>query len=270
MKKILIAFDGKHFSEGAFEFVRQLNERQPVLAIGMFLPVVDYAELLYSLGGLTGPMYFQDVEFEDTGMIQSNIEHFKSLCIHNGIEFRVHADLERHVIAEVKQESRYADLLVLSSELFYANLGEDSQEDYIQEVLHKSECPVLLVPEDYAFPDNAILSFDGSENSVYAIKQFAYLFPELDMRTLLVYAGAKEIPDLDNIEELAARHFNDLTIFHLEANPKRYFNTWLEDNGHSILVTGAYGRSALSETLRKSFITDIIRDHKVPIFIAHR
>ncbi len=29
MKKILIAFDGSHFSEGAFNFVKTLNEEAP-------------------------------------------------------------------------------------------------------------------------------------------------------------------------------------------------------------------------------------------------
>jgi hypothetical protein len=51
MKKVIIAFDGKHFSEGAFEFVRRLNDKQALLVTGVFLPGIDYSELLYSLGG---------------------------------------------------------------------------------------------------------------------------------------------------------------------------------------------------------------------------
>ena len=38
MKKILIAFDGTHFSDGAFEFARRVNELQPILLTGVFLP----------------------------------------------------------------------------------------------------------------------------------------------------------------------------------------------------------------------------------------
>ncbi|MDR3680032.1 MAG: hypothetical protein P4L41_08710 [Flavipsychrobacter sp.] len=271
MKKVLIAFDGKHFSEGAFKFVCKLNEQQPILLTGVFLPVVDYAELLYSLGGLSGPLYFQDVSYDDTGIVQENIDHFTSLCIKNGIEYRVHPDIEKHVITEVELESRYADLLVVSSELFYQNLGEETQNDYIETVLHKAECPVVLLPEHYHFPENIVLAYDGSDSSVYAIKQFAYLFPELTkLKTLLVYAGGDDIPEQSYIEELAARHFFDLNIYHLDANPKKYFNTWLQDNGNTILVTGAYGRSVFSEMWKNSFITETIHDHKVPIFVAHR
>ena len=272
MRKVILAFDGKHFSKGAFECLCGLNDKEQILATGVFLPEVDYAELLYSLGGMSGPVYYMDIESDDSAIVQKNIDHFKSLCEHNGIEYRVHLDLERHVISELKIESRYADLLVIGSELFYENLGRETQDDYIQDVLHKAECPVVLVQEQYNYPENVILAYDGSASSVYAIKQFAYLLPEFtNLKTLLVYAGTEtQIPGISYIEELAARHFNDLTIYKLEINPDKYFNTWLEDHGNSILVTGAYGRSAMSELLKKSFITKTIHDHKLPIFIAHK
>ena len=39
MKKILLAFDGTHFSNGAFQFARELNELEPALVTGAFLIV---------------------------------------------------------------------------------------------------------------------------------------------------------------------------------------------------------------------------------------
>ncbi len=272
MKKVVVVFDGHHFSQGAFDFVRQLNEKERILVTGLFLPVVDYAELLYSLGGLTGPAYYSDIAFEDMGVIQQNISHFKAQCKEYNIEYNLHPDLSRHVISEIKFQSRFADLMVLSSELFYENLGKDLQEDYLENVLHKAECPVVLVPEHYGFPSNVILAYDGSESSVHAIKQFAYLLPEFtNLKTLLVSAVKdSDIPDVKYIEEFAQCHFKDLTIKKLQIDPKVYFSSWLSDHGRSVLVTGAYGRSALSELLKRSFITQAIQDHKVPIFVAHK
>ena len=81
----------------------------------------------------------------------------------------------------------------------------------MQEALHDIECPAVVVPENFDFPENNILAYDGSESSVFAIKQFAYLFPELaSNNTILVFAKSKEVeelPDQDYIEELAARHY---------------------------------------------------------------
>jgi hypothetical protein len=74
------------------------------------------------------------------------------------------------------------------------------------------------------FPENVILAYDGTEQSVYAIKQFAYLFPEMaEMPTLLVYASkdtAEDFPGKGQIEELVARHFPNLTLLKLDINPK--------------------------------------------------
>ena len=38
-------------------------------------------------------------------------------------------------------------------------------------------------------------------------------------------------PDKMQIEELASRHYTDLTFFNLDINPKKYFSTWITDYG---------------------------------------
>jgi hypothetical protein len=37
-----------------------------------------------------------------------------------------------------------------------------------------------------------------------------------------------------------------------------------------MLVTGAKGRNGFSELFHRSFVADIIREHMLPVFIAHR
>jgi len=272
MKKVLLAFDGKHFSQGMFEFAKYLNEKQPVLLAGVFLPTIEFTEQLYSFGGVTGPIYFPELNLEENQGVEKNIEQLKTLCQKQGIEYRVHDAPVQHIIDELKKETRYADLLIAGSELFYENPGEDTQRDYLENLLHKAECPVIIVPEKYAVPESVILAYDGSEDSVYAIKQFAYLLPELtSLKSILVYASTENnVPDMSYIEELAARHFSDITFFRLEANPEKYFDTWLTDNKNTILVAGAYARNFLSEFLKKSFINKTMLEHKLPIFIAHK
>ncbi len=273
MKKILLAFDGTHFSTGAFEFARQLNELEPVLVTGAFLPQALAANLWSYADGMSGPMFIPLVEGRDTEVMQENIAKFETLCQKHGIEYRVHEDLFDFALPELKQETRFADVLIIGSEVFYENLGGKLNE-YLQDVLHGSECPVLVVPEKYDFPETIILSYDGSESSVYAIKQFAYLFPELSKKpTLLVYAhedGKNEFPKQSNIEELAARHYSDLTLMKLDMPPKKYFGTWMENRRSALLVSGSFGRSGVSQLIKKSFISDVIADHRLPVFTTHR
>jgi hypothetical protein len=274
MKKIILAFDGPHFSEGAFDFARRMNEISPVLLTGIFLPQIDYSALWSYSAAAGAGMVIPLLEDDDAATIVQNIERFKSLCQMNNIEFRVHKDFTDFALPGLKLETRFADLMILGSESFYEYLGVNEPNAYLKDAIHNSECPVLIVPEQYAFPEKNILAYDGSDSSVYAIKQFAYLFPEFtDNKTVLLYAGAEDessFPEEQNIEELCSRHFSDLTLFKLSVDPQKYFAVWSSEKQGSMLVSGSFGRSAVSMMFKKSFVSDIIRDHKLPVFIANR
>lgn len=270
MKKILLASDGSNFSEGAFEFASHLNKIEPILLTGVFVPQVDTSNFWsYSVGV---PPAVLPVWEEDSGEEQKIIERFKDLCEYNNIRCKVHDDYFGFAIPEIKRETKFADLLLIGSQKFYHNLGE-GMNDYIVNILHKTECPVLLVPETFIFPQSNVLAYDGSDSSIHAIKQFAYLFPELcDNPTLLVYCEEKDqiIPEKENMRELAAQHFSDLQILKLEIDPKKYFGRWVAEKRNSILISGGFGRSVLSELFRKNFVADIIKEHQMPVFIAHK
>jgi nucleotide-binding universal stress UspA family protein len=274
MRKILLVFDGINFSEGAFEFARRLNEKNKILVAGVFVPQVDLANLWSYAAAASGAITIPLIEDEEAMEIEKNIKRFKALCEKNKMEYSVHQDFYDFALPELKHESRFADLIIIGSEKFYANIGVNGPNDYVKDALHDAECPVLVVPEKFYFPDSNILSYDGSESSVFAIKQFAYLFPEFVQNpTLLVYAKneeGEEIPNMENAEEFAAMHFPDLTIMKLHFDPKEYFAAWTDVKKNSILVSGSFGRSSLSRVFKKSFIKDVIKDHKLPIFITHR
>jgi hypothetical protein len=272
MKKIILVFDGIHFSKGAFEFARKLNDVQPALLVGVFLPQTSLVNSWsYAEGERDSTPLIDDFEAKT---IHQNIDRFEKLCVRNGIEHRVHKDFYDLALPEIKNESEFADMLILGSEKFYENNGVSSPNSHLRTALHDIKCPVILVPENFDFPENVILAYDGTEQSVYAIKQFAYLFPEMTEKpTLLVYASknqAEGFPGKGQNEELVARHFPNLTLLKLNIDPKRYFGTWLSENKSAILVTGSYGRSAFSQFLKKSFAGDIIAEHNLPVFIAHK
>lgn len=274
MKKILLAFDGTSFSEGAFEFARKLNEIQPILLTGVFLPQAELANL-WSYADGVGVTFIPLIEGSDSELIQQNIDRFEKRCQANGIDYRVHKDFYDLALPELKKESCYADMMILGSEVFYNNMGTNAPNDYLRDALHDVACPVLLVPENFDFPESIILAYDGSEESVYAIKQFAYLFPELTNKkeTLLVFANnhpGEDFPDKIQIEELAARHFSNLTLLNLTINNKKEFSDWVLDKKSAMLVSGSYGRSGLSQLFKNSFIKDIIAGHRLPVFIAHK
>ena len=273
MKKVLLAFDGAQFSEGAFEFARQLNELHSILLTGVFIPQLSYANLWSYADGMAGAAFAPMLEQEDTEQLENNIERFKTLCTQQNIAYSVHKDYYDFALPELKRETRFADLLIIGSETFYETIVGAHTNDYLKDALHDSECPVIVVPEKYKFPKLNIIAYDGSASSVYALKQFAYLFPELRAQeTVVVYSSNEEgidIPQEQQLQELAAQHFLDLSFRKLEVSSKG-FNNWMDGNRGAILVCGAYSRSLISQMFHKSFSQSVIESHKLPVFIAHK
>jgi nucleotide-binding universal stress UspA family protein len=271
--KVVLAFDGSHFSEGAFEFARRLNQKNSILLTGVFIPPFAYMNA-WSHSNLTGdPLAVPQEEAHYPEIVKKTIDQFEKACLRNRITYSIHREESVFETPDLKKETRFADLIILGSESFYKYAGGGVPSQYVTDALHTAECPVLVVPEQFEFPESNILAYDGSASSVYAIRQFAYLFPELcKQNTLLIYAHEKEceIPDEAFIEELAASHFPNLTLFRLDLDPKKYFADWIREKKTALLVSGSFGRSTLSNILKKSFVLDIIKDHALPVFITHK
>lgn len=274
MKKLIIALDGQHFPKGAFEFAKEINRKANVLLAGVFLSPVDYSKLL-AYTGMEGVALMPEwtMRNEDDMLVNKNISLFREACTAEGIEFRVHKDTDLMAISSLIDESRFADALLVSSDLFYANVSREQPNFYLEEVLKRAECPVMLVPEEYEEPGQVVLSYDGNESSVFAIKQFAYVFPELAKKetTLLSITGQEdELPDYSLITELVSRHYPNLKLQNLHLKNKKAFGEWMKTKPNSFIVMGAFSRSMFSQLFRRSFASDIIRELKMPLFISHR
>lgn len=272
MKKILLAFDGKHFPVNAFEFARGLNEKDPFILTGIFLPEPAPFTALGNGYGTDFPEYSPLVEEMSLKQIERNINRFKSLCDDYKILYNIHNNFSDFVFPDLKRETRFADILLLS-ETFYDSVRPNDKS--LKVAIEEAECPVMVVPEEFDFPTRNILAYDGSASSVFAMKQFAYLFPELTLNeTLLMMMDEKgipgQLPDQPLIESLMTRHFPNLTMEKEQINPDKYFPLWLAQKKNALLVTGSLGRSALSQLFEKSFIADLFKDLKLPLFIAHR
>ncbi|PZR25562.1 MAG: hypothetical protein DI535_17910 [Citrobacter freundii] len=275
MKKVLLAFDGSHFSGAALDFVRRMNEKEPVVLTGAFLPQVDFASL-WSMTGADGPLLASVPLMEDSTSkeVHDNIQRFESYCRQNKIRFNTHSEFFNFAIPELKQESRFADLLIVSSQEFYKQAGTDSANAYLKEIMHGLECPLVIIPEKQCFPSANILTYDGSASSVFAIRQFAYLFPDLarNPTTVLHTAPSTESgwPHESRIRELIKTHFPQVKWELLVLASKDLFSAWLMEHRDTIVVSGSFGRSGISMLLKKSFIADAIDEHQLPVFIAHK
>src|SRR5205085_2223509 len=137
-------------------------------------------------------------------------------CQHIGIEYRVHEESECFKLPEAIRETRFADAVVISETLFFSHIESQQPNSYMRDLLHAAECPVIIIPEDYNDITHVTIAYDGEKESVFAIKQFCYLFPHYtQLPTDIVHWVDKtddEIPDFEYLQEFAARHFSNLNF----------------------------------------------------------
>ena len=118
-----------------------------------------------------------------------------------------------------------------------------------------------------------ILAYDGSESSVFAIKQFAYVYPQLAKNETILLSithHEDDLPDYSLITELLTRHFSNLKIQTLHLKNRKDFTEWVAGKPGSFIVMGAFSRSIFSQFFKKSFASDVIHEIKMPIFISHK
>jgi hypothetical protein len=274
MEKILIAHSARRFPEAAFKFVQQLHYRKPLQVVDFAIPQYEVAPSRLFCDPVSIFAELPVVSADDAEVAVQNIMRFKRICGQEDILCTIHNEATAISGDRIQQESRFADLMVIDSDHFYEHMEEGDLYYSLMLAIQKAECPVLMIPNNASLPDQTILAYDGSPSSVFAIRQFAQLFPELcGNRTFLVYAGdnkSSSMPFEENIKELAGQLFSDLTILHLHQNAKKYFANWLGSGRNAILVSGAFGRSSISQIFRKSFAAPLIKDLRLPVFIAHR
>lgn len=273
MKKIVFASDGKNIPKGAFEFIKELNQEGPLLLAGAFLHAVNFEILLPGLFAMSPSPVMEFVEDEKL-QYSNTVRQFREMCEKSQVEFTVHEESESWNIDDLAKETRFADLMVMSSELFCTDLNSNEPNTFMQEAIRRAECPVMVFPESYKAFNKLLIAYDGKSDSMFAIKEFCNLFPAYtSMPTKIIYAKNEdkdEMPDMVLLEEFAGRHFNNLDFEKKYFRGKDFFEMIDTAYAGALIICGSFGRKGLSNLFRKSFAEDAIHDHNYPLFIAHR
>lgn len=272
MKRILFIGAGKEFPQGAFRFLQSIFEDGEIGIMGLFFRAIDDEFLhVISLGPIAAPeLKLRERELEDLRAIKAM---FARKCGEANLKYQVHPNEDGWDSQLFARESRFSDLVVLSAEQFYAEVDPSQPNLFLREALHAAECPVMVVPENYREPQRLIIAYDGSRNSVHAIKQLAYLFPSYtDLPTEFIYVkedNSAEMPDKELLEDFTRFHFDSMNFSHLPFKAADYFADWINEKKNVLLVSGSFGRSPFSNIARESFSRQVVHEHKMPVFVAH-
>ena len=270
MLKVSIQLDGGHFSKGAFNFAKQLNNVTSISLTASLLRQSNFVNL-WNPAPLVG---IPASPFQNEHALEKETkERFEAACEESHLHYTIHNYKHTIGFPALQRQTRYSDILLVGSELFFTNVSDKLPNEYLRDLLHIAECPVIIVPESFQLPSMIVLAYDGSESSVFAIRQFAALLPGFaDIRTILAFAGDEtdDIPDLDYIKDFAGCHFNNFGWVKVNERGRKGFSNWLSGIENPMVVSGSFGRADLYQSIKKSFVTDVIHAHSAIVFIAHK
>jgi len=275
-KRIIAAMDGTKFSKGTIDYAIRLAKLSGSEITGIFLHDIRYLSMTYSYVWDQPFIDFAtiaEIEAEDAEKIARNVSLFTNECKTQNVSFTVKKE-KGIPINELLRESTYADVIIADENLSFYSLSDANPSPFIKDLLAESRCPVLIVPMNYEYFDKVIFCYDGSPSSTYAMKQFSYLFAELeDMEAVVVSVNegrSKDISGGESFKDLANVHFPKATLKVLNGTPESQLLNYLKiDGANSIVVMGAYGRNAISRVFEQSMSNKIIRELNLPMFIAH-
>jgi hypothetical protein len=272
MKKILFVCDGENFPEGAFKFITRLQLVETISLKALFFTEVAIDTLNFitavPVGGAVERM--QKALKQE---VHGSRDRFIEKCESAGIRYKIGEiesswDKERFV-----NETRFADLVVISKQLFYQNISDFQPNVFMREALHVSECPVMIIPESFVSIDRIVLAYDGKKESAFALKQFTQMFSQFEEFPIeFVYVKSEEkteIPDKELLKEYSNAHFDAGNIREINILEHHSFSNWLNSLKNVLIISGSYSRSAASRMVKPSFISQVIQKNSVPLFIAH-
>ncbi len=277
MKKVISIFDGLKFSNSTLQYSIQLAKQMNAHLVGIFLDDLTYHSYKVYDAVIQDAATIKDLNIldeKDQSKRRQAKEKFENACQHAKLEYSIHVD-KKIAYQALIHETIYADICIIDFNETFNRYKESLPTGFIRDLLSHTQCPVLLVPKKYTPIEKYLLLYDGEPSSVYAIKQFSYLFhtlKHLPCEVLTIKeSGNLHLPDNKLMKEFMKRHFPKATY---KVKKSDFAEDEIVDHlkdmkENTLVVLGAYRRSVVSRWFRESMADKIMKHLKLPLFIAH-
>jgi hypothetical protein len=278
MKRIVVATDAMDISRGLLDFSCYIARLTHSTLTALFMEKLINEELP-ALKMIYGTPYIETIVAEDipdnkTRMKQyeDNIRSFRESCTAREVNCTVQRytgkPADRLIAA-----SRFADLIILDGQFLYENNDDHFAADAVKEALVAAECPVIIAPSAFEDIEEILFAYDGERSSVFAMKLFAYLFPEFrDKKITVMQVNEKAGMPVIKKEEIAEwlnNYYSNISFQSLQGKADCELSKYLLNRKKVLAVTGASGHGIFSGIFRHSAVHLFINTVDCPVFIAH-
>ncbi len=272
MEKILFVTDAITINPQALDFAMFLCNLTHSKLTGIFLENLEYEERPLTLLKEQANATANTIDEIKSTCCEEGIQQFRAACANRGIAAVVHRD--RGIpLDEIVRESQYADLLLVDAALSFASQPEPIPTRFVKDILTDAACPVIITPVGFEGIEQIIFAYDGHPSSIQAMKQFTHLFPQLSQQPVNVFTVNSEntvtAQEKNRLKEWLQDHYSNVAFTEREGAIKTELLEYVLNKKNAFLVMGSYGRSIISNMLKSSHATPIIRMTNQPVFIAH-
>lgn len=278
MEKIIVAIDGLNYKASATEYAIALAIHLHSHLVGIFLHDRTYHSYrIYDIdtGKLMTNEEIDKGEAEDVRLRKDAIQQFKDACNLRKIPYTIREDKDIALHALV-HESLYADLLVINAGEQFNPFPVKRPSAFMKNLLETVECPIILAPDQFEPLHKAVLLYDGTPTSVYALKKFCDLMPRyanpIAVEVLAIKKDDESLHLKDNklMKEYLKRHLPKAIFTVVKGEAHRKIPALLKKEGPGTLVVlGAYQRGVVSRWFRPSMADVLLSTVALPLFIAH-
>jgi len=279
MEKILLAMDAAQLNMKAIDFACYIARLTRSRLTGIFLEGLVNGESRSRDDEFGGGAWDSDAENPDivpatlpSALTEANIRLFREACVCRDTLSAIHRD--RGIpLSEILAETRFADLIIVDPETSFTRSDRHIPGRFVKDVLDSAECPVLIAPYSFDAIEEIVLFYNGTASSVYAIKQFTSLFPELShKKVFVVNVRQDDVPAIEDqfkMKEWLKAHYDNVEFVLLKGDASDQIFGYLLERKSAIVVMGAYGRNMVSRFFKPSHAKLVVKTINLPIFIAH-
>ena len=272
MERILVLVDSTGLQRETLEFACYIANLTKSKLTGLFFNPDQQTEL-QKVGGRHRATPESKEPAEQQRHFAELKTGFERFC-DNHQTFSKPDTIEVNHLEDIYLQSRFADLLILTPD--YGAKPDESllASTNILNVLKHAECPVFVAPLTMKELSEIVFAYDGTPSSVFAIKQFTQLFPELtDLTVTLLEVKADYSDNIDfrqSVNEYLHAHYRYVNQMVLRGQPEDELFSYLLDKKQMYIVLGAFGKHFMHSVLHRSTATLLLKTTALPVFIAHK
>ncbi len=277
MEKIMLLIAGSSPALQATQFATYLAGMTHSKLTGYFFEYELYADKP-EIKTILGFPFVESIVAEDLPelaekkkTINSHRRKFESTCSEKGI-LATSCYLEWPALPQIITDSKFADIIIADATFCHMSDKENDPTSFLQHLLLHAQCPVIITPSNFSPMNEVVFLYDGSPSAIFAIKQFSYLFPELDDTKATVLNTRKEpISDEEKkqINNWLCRHFGYTDFVNINGEHEPALFDYLLKKQHPIIVMGADKRKFVSRLFQHSYTALMLQTLAYPVFITH-